>query len=272
MGSSLALAAYTSATTGYPVAYTQDGEGDILLLVHGSLCDYRYWRWQIPAIGKHYRVVAPSLRGYWPQAFSRDDPSFSVAQHVRDLITFIREIGEGRPVHILGHSRGAQIALEAVTQAPELAQSLMLADPGFCIKGEAAAPSFHTEVVALLQQGDTETALARFIDTVNGPGTWRQMVGWFKTMVKENAYTLLSQVREADLAVDLEQAAAVACPVLLLGGAQSPPRYGSRLDTLQTIWPHARRVTIPMAAHGMNLANPAAFNRAVLDFLSAIRA
>lgn len=264
MSSDLALPRYTFSDQ----HYTQAGQGEVLLLIHGSLCDYRYWRWQIPALSQGCTVVAPSLRGFWPEALATEDASFSIAQHVRDLQALVRAISPDRPVHILGHSRGAQVALELACQAPELTRSLTLADPGFRIDDEAETASFHAQAVALLEQGEVDKALADFVDGVNGPGTWRQMVGWFKAMVKDNAYTLLSQVREINLGIRLERAAGLQCPVLLIGGANSPARYGSRLDILEQAIAQALRVTIPLASHGMNLANPKAFNQTVADFLA----
>ncbi len=243
----------------------------MLVLLHGSLCDYRYWRWQMPALGEHYRVVAPSLYGFWPNALDREDSDFSVARHVDDTLRLVRSLGEGGPVHVLGHSRGAQVALEVACKAPEMVCTLTLADPGFRIDDEPPMPSVHADIAQMLRQGRLEDAMAGFVDAVNGAGTWRQMTSWFKTMVKDNAYTLLSQVREMNLAVRLEQAAALRCPVHLIGGANSPPRYGSRLDLLEDAMADHTRTTIPLASHGMNLANPKAFNGAVLNFLNARR-
>ena len=258
-----------AAPLGSQLHYEVAGQGETLLLIHGSLCDYRYWRWQIPALGQTCKVVAPSLRGFWPDAFSTENESFSIAQHRQDLQALIQEVSPGKPVHILGHSRGAQVALELAASAPELARSLILADPGFRILGEDATLSFHAQAVEQLKQGEIDAALSRFVDSVSGPDTWRQMVGWFKTMVKDNALTLLSQIREINLAVDVDQAAsAIRCPILLIGGANSPARYGSRLDALERAFPQASRTTIPLASHGMNLGNPKAFNLAVSNFLA----
>src|SRR3546814_15105187 len=78
----------------YPLAYTAAGAGVPLLLIHGSLCDYRYWRWQIPAFQQEYRVVAPSLRGYWPAAFRTERDDFDVLVQTRDLRSEERRVGK----------------------------------------------------------------------------------------------------------------------------------------------------------------------------------
>ncbi|WP_233214420.1 alpha/beta fold hydrolase [Pollutimonas nitritireducens] len=267
---SQSLPEFTTHLDDSSVHYTEAGTGDVVLLIHGSLCDYRYWRWQIPTLSPSYRVVAPSLRGFWPEAFQREDARFSIEQHAEDMLAFARHIGQEQPVHILGHSRGAHVALEMACAGPELVRSLTLADPGFRIGGEPSSPSVHTRVAALLDRGEIEQGLSEFVDTVNGPGTWRQMVGWFKTMVKDNAYTLLSQIREVDLSIDLARARQLRHPILLVGGANSPARYGSRLDALEKALDCVSRVTIPHASHGMNLANPKAFNQALVDFFGTM--
>ncbi len=48
------------------MAYAEHGTGTSLLLVHGTLLDQRYWAPQMEPLGRHHRVVAPSLRHYWP--------------------------------------------------------------------------------------------------------------------------------------------------------------------------------------------------------------
>jgi len=252
--------------------YAQSGQGEILLLIHGSLCDYRYWRWQYPALGERYHVLAPSLRGYWPHAQAHPDPAFSIARHAQDMAALIRQMAPGGSVHVLGHSRGAQVALALAFQAPELVRSLTLADPGFRLTGETQRVSLHSDVAELLERGEVEPALSNFVDAVNGAGTWRQMTSWFKSMARDNGPTLLSQAREAHPAVNPQSVAALPCPLLLIGGEQSPSRYRSRIDALQQACPAAQRETIPMAAHGMNLANPRAFNKTVLEFLSSVPA
>ncbi|WP_258005666.1 alpha/beta fold hydrolase [Castellaniella caeni] len=246
--------------------YTQAGAGAPLLLIHGSLCDYRYWRWQIPALAEHYHVLAASLRGCWPEPGAHPQAGYRIQAQAQDLIGLLRAQPGGQTAHIVGHSRGAQVAMSLATQAPELCRSLTLADPAFRFDDEPEAAPFYTRTIEQLRAGDIDGALQGFIDTVNGEDTWRRMVGWFKDMARDNAVTLMSQILEANLAVRRQDAAALACPLLLVGGANSPAKYGTRQDRLQQLVPQAQRVRIALAAHGMNLANPRAFNRAILQF------
>ncbi len=270
MPHTLGLAEQAISLPDTDIHYTRAGHGSILLLIHGSLCDYRYWRWQIPALSRSHTVIAPSLRGYWPRALRGEDPGFGIQRHADDMLQLLERLRNGGRVHVLGHSRGAQVALEMALRAPRSIDGLMLADPGFAFDDEPPVRSFRSDIAELLRKGDTEAALAGFVDAVNGPDTWRKMVGWFKTMVHDNAYTLFSQLREENPGIRRSDLPGLDRPVLLIGGAHSPERYVSRLDSLQDALPRATRVTIPLAAHGMNLANPKAFNQAVADFLRGV--
>jgi pimeloyl-ACP methyl ester carboxylesterase len=248
--------------------YTQAGAGPVLLLIHGSLCDYRYWRWQMAALGSRCRVLAPSLRGYWPEALQDDDEHFGIDQHVQDLLAFINALSPGQPVYVLGHSRGAQVAAELALRAPDRIAGLILADPGFRLSDEAETPALHDQALAQIRSGNLDSGLASFVNAVNGQDIWKHMVSWFKTMVKDNARTLLSQAREVNRPVSSDALAQLQCPTLLVTGSNSPARYTSRVERLGVIMPDARRTTIALASHGMNLANPKAFNQAILSFLN----
>ena len=277
---------HTSLAAGVPMHHIEAGTGELLVLIHGSLCDYRYWRWQMQAFAERFRVVAPSLPGCWPTAldaaavgkesgatlsnaaYSTNQTPFSVEQHVQSLLALCDLLSPDRPVHLLGHSRGAQIALEAALKRPERVARLVLADPGFPFSDEHQTPGVHAAIARRLGDAPLDEVLGEFVDTVNGPGTWRQTVTWFKEMVRANAWTLLPQLADFDRSIDRGTLAqALQCPVLLIGGEFSPPRYGERIAALMQALPQARQVVIPKAAHGMNLANARRFNAEVIEFL-----
>ncbi len=64
---------------GYQLVYQDLGEGTPVLLVHGSLCDYRYWQWQLRSLGEHHRLIVPSLRHYYPERWDGQGADFTSA-------------------------------------------------------------------------------------------------------------------------------------------------------------------------------------------------
>lgn len=250
------------------IFYTHSGQGDLLVLIHGSLCDLRYWRWQLNKLSSNCQVVALSLPGCWPNPSSTTPYEFNFDNHVmavRDVINTLRQ--SDQKVYVLGHSRGAQIAAHYACQHGQIS-GLILADPAFRVDQHSDVLPMMDTVIDLLAKNQDEEGLALFIDAVNGKNTWRQMVGWFRTMVEDNAHTLIPQGREILPLMSKNQLQALSdMPILLLNGANSSERYKSSVKTLLDHLPKAQHLTIANAAHGMNLANPKAFNRAVLDFI-----
>lgn len=248
--------------------YAAHGQGEPIVLVHGSLCDLRYWKAQMPALARDFQVFSVSLPGYWPQA-GDDAAGFSGEAHADAVAQFI-DRHCGGSAHIVGHSRGGRVAFDLARRHPGKARTLVLADPGLAVgDSEERRGDFRQQALRAMQEGKVEEGLAHFIDTVSGADTWRRMVPWFKQMVMDNAHTLAAQVREAPYRLTAQQARDVALPVLLIGGALSPPPYPAILDTLQDWLPDAQSLRIAGSSHGMNLGNPRAFNEAVRRFLGA---
>ena len=94
----------------YEMAYQEMGSGAPLVLVHGAINDYRVWAAQLPEFAKNYRVIAVSLRHYYPERWDGKGSDFSIEQHISDVPVFIRQLNLG-PVHLLGHSRGGPSCL-----------------------------------------------------------------------------------------------------------------------------------------------------------------
>jgi len=254
------------------------GRGAPLLLVHGSLCDYRYWQAQIEVLSVRYRVIAPSLRHYFPEAWSGGGSGFTTRQHVDDLLALIDQLHA--PVHLLGHSRGGNICLRVALVAPRKVLSLTLADPGgdfaddvFAAVNIAAPVSadernqFRQQALAMIRAGDVEEGLRLFVDTVSGAGVWSRSSLQFRNMATANAMTLIGQVSDHPAPINHRQLEQLQLPVLLIGGAKSPEPFPWIIRALQSTLADVRSVTIPGASHGMNVIRPASFNRSVLEFV-----
>lgn len=265
----------------YELKGVESGEGGALLLVHGSLCDHRFWSAQIPVLAERWRVLAPSLRRCFPERWDGLGGGFSTGRHVSDLIELIERQGE--PMHVLGHSRGGNIALRVAAQRPDLVRSLLLADPGGDYASDlytaigAAVPAaggarnrFRLEALRLIREGQAEEGLRLFVDTVSGPGIWERSSARFRHMALDNAYTLVGLVEDHPEPVTEALLASIRCPVLLLGGERSPQPFPLILRMLGHHLTNVRRAILPGVSHGMNVQRPALFSRLVGEFLDAL--
>ncbi|HEX5256657.1 MAG TPA: alpha/beta fold hydrolase [Mycobacterium sp.] len=109
------------------VAYRDEGEGEVLLLIHGMAGSSETWRSVIPPLSKKFRVIAPDLLGHGESAKPRTDYSLGAfAVWLRD---FLDELGVSRAT-VVGHSLGGGVALQFVYQHPDYAQRLILISSG----------------------------------------------------------------------------------------------------------------------------------------------
>jgi len=91
---------------GLDIGYLDDGEGPVILLVHGFPDIATTF---VPLMGRlaaaGHRVVAPWLRGYWPTTAER---YFDEGTLVADAMAFIEALGIDR-VDAVGHDWGADV-------------------------------------------------------------------------------------------------------------------------------------------------------------------
>jgi pimeloyl-ACP methyl ester carboxylesterase len=267
---------YASVSSGVSIPYVEYGTGELLLFVHGSLCDYRYWDAQIETLSERFRCVAPSLSHYWPGLDADDHDEFSWRTHVDELAEFITALDAG-PVHLLGHSRGGCVAFHLAREYPRLVRTLTLADPGGPLtkdaNGHASLPSatnvLRQKVALFVEHGAIETGLELFVDSVSAPGTWKKSSASFRAMAVDNASTLPKQFRDPLPAYSRELAADVTCRTLLIEGQRSPRMFRNNVESLAEWIYLADRRTVEGASHGMNIRNPRAFNSLVESFLNA---
>ncbi|HVW71224.1 MAG TPA: alpha/beta hydrolase [Steroidobacteraceae bacterium] len=94
------------------IDYRVWGKGEpAVVLIHGWACDSNYWNAQIGALEAKYTVVAVNLAGHGASERNRTD--WSIGNYGEDVATVVRQL-QNRQVVLVGHSMGADVALEAV--------------------------------------------------------------------------------------------------------------------------------------------------------------
>ena len=260
---------------GYEMAYVERGSGEPVILVHGTVSDYRYFRGQMEPFSERYRTIALSLRHSYPERWDGKSDTLTMRQHVLDLAGFIRALNAGK-VHLVGHSRGGQVALQMASRHPELLKSLVLADPAPMTAFLSGTPPamaalerrrmFVSAAMDHLQRGDTDAGLESFVDGVTRPGGWKNLPDANQQGVRDNTWTIKSLLTDANEPLTCEQVMRISVPVLLVSGENSPDEYRHMQDALQPCLPRTERAIIPKAGHVMNVANPQAFNAMLLEF------
>ncbi len=113
---------------GIATNYIMAGEGDPLILIHGSgpgVTAYANWRGVIPDFAQHFRCYAPDTLGFGYTDFPDDIDGFSMERWVSHLIGFMDALGIAR-AHFIGNSYGGALTLALTTRHPERVAGIVL--------------------------------------------------------------------------------------------------------------------------------------------------
>ena len=95
---------------GIHINIAEQGEGPLVLLVHGFPESWFSWRHQIDALAAAgFRVVAPDMRGYGKSDAPRAIDQYTILHLVGDMVGILDALGAATAV-IVGHDWGASVA------------------------------------------------------------------------------------------------------------------------------------------------------------------
>lgn len=257
----------------------ETGTGDPIIFVHELNADYREWEAQVRCFSRFYRCIAFNARGYPPSDVPTDPSLYGYPIVVHDIAAVVRALGLSK-AHVVGSSMGAYAALHFGLMYPELARSLVIAGVGSgspASNRAAWVAECEANARAYLEQGSpavaevaartpTRTQLLR-----KNPRAFEEFLFHLREHSAEGmARTLMGyQARRPSLQDFRTEFAGLAIPVLLIAGDEDEPCLETTQWLKRTL-PNAGLWISPNGGHAVNLEEPAAFNRMVEDFLSAV--
>ena len=247
---------------GVKIYYEDHGHGPPILLSHGYSATCRMWNEQIAALVARNRVIVWDMRGHGESDDPDDPAAYSAALTVEDMAALLHRCRIDRAI-IGGLSLGGYMSLAFHLAHPEMVRALMLFDtgPGFRNaearrawneRAQQRARDLETRGFAALGESD-EVRLSKHRSARGLAGAARGM---------------LAQADDDHIIAGLDK---VTVPTLVLVGADDT-HFLAAADYMARKIPGTTRVTIPDAGHASNLHQPAAFNRAVKDFIEGLPA
>ena len=112
-------------TNGVKLHYVTQGEGDLMLMLHGFPEFWYSWRHQIPEFAKNYKVVALDLRGYNDSDKPADKSAYVMDEFIRDVEGVIKGLGYDKCI-LVGHDWGGAIAWNFAYAHPEMVERLII--------------------------------------------------------------------------------------------------------------------------------------------------
>lgn len=99
------------------------GEGELVVLLHGFPEFWYSWRHQIPVLSRHFKVVVPDLRGY--NYSDKPSSGYDLDTLTQDVMGLIKSLGYTK-AHIVGHDWGGAIAWHLAQKFPQMLDRLVI--------------------------------------------------------------------------------------------------------------------------------------------------
>ena len=276
---------------GLKFAYLEQGEGQLVILLHGFPDTAHTWSHQMPALAAAgYRVVAPFLRGYPPTDIAQDG-YYDKATLASDVVALIGALSGGAPVHLVGQDWGAIITYAVLAAHPELVRrAVVMAVPHpaevnkSLLLPQHVQRSFHWWFFQLphlpekalaendfafidylwsywTSPGYSDTAhIASIKQMLKQPGALASTLGYYRAMFdKQNMDPALEGLRSA---MDRK----ISVPTLALCGADDL-RAELMTDQAQYFSGNYRFDLVSGAGHFLHREQPAEVTRLVIDWL-----
>jgi pimeloyl-ACP methyl ester carboxylesterase len=261
----------------------EQGKGQPVIFIHGSINDYRSWQFQIEPFSRKYRAISYSRRFAYPNKQVGDIiAEDAIEDNATDLAELITKLALA-PAHLVGHSYGAFIALYCAYRHPRLVKTLVLGEPPvlpFLAKSQLKddvelLSAFRDNAVkpalAAFNKKDDEKALRAFVDGVMGKqNVFDQIPEQARRLMIENAKSLQGEMESGmPTSFSVEHARQISIPTLLVRAELSPSFFHRIIEILSDTMPNIELVEIPGVTHDLGrMTKPDIFNAKVIQFLA----
>lgn len=261
-----ALASAARSAQGRPVA--------TVVLLHSSAASARQWDALAQTLAAHFEVHASELHGHGARAPWSGAAPLTLADEAAAIDALIERRGA---VHLVGHSYGGAVALDAARRQPQAVRSVAVFEPVLfgCLLGDRAsraeAESVRWLAAAIhdhVGHGRDEAAAEQFISFWSGAQSWARLPAPRRAAVAARMRSVALHFDAAFAAPDPRPVLARhAVPRLVLTGAATVPATARIGQVLRDAWPDAEHATLAGLGHMGPLTDAAAVNARITEFL-----
>jgi pimeloyl-ACP methyl ester carboxylesterase len=257
------------------IYFEEHGAGTPLVLAYGIGGNADLWDVNVEALATQYRVVLWEPRGHARSDSPADPARYSFRRWALDLRDLLDHLG-ARRAHVGGLSLGAGIATRFALLYPARVRSLLVTNSssaaGLPLSPDNLVMRSRSIQITLSEGMD---AMAEFAMTANpnvvarlalDPSSKEEFYAYYRRLTPIGYANALRALLAMDYITD--QLPKIKAPTLLIGGDKDPS-----LEPMKVMHRKVRGsklVVLSPASHFANRDQPAAWNRAALEFLTGV--
>lgn len=264
-----------------------DGEVAVLLMPTWTIIHSRFWKFQVPYLSRHFRVITYDGPGNGRSDRSTDPQRYSADSYAADALAVLNACQVERVVAV-GLSLGAAYGLTLATQHPERVAGLVLMGPALPLTPptpeRAAIARTYLEPyppdvqgwgkynVAYWRDHFEDFAEFFFNQCFNEPHSTKAVedsVGWALEGGGAEVLEAEGRARPASRAAAEELLARLGCPLLVIHGTEDlihPHFTGAEAARLG----RGSLLSMGGSGHLPNVRDPVAVNLALKDFIEEV--
>jgi pimeloyl-ACP methyl ester carboxylesterase len=272
----------------------EEGEGPLVLCLHGFPDHARSFRHQLPVLAAAgYRAVAPFMRGYAPTG-PAPDGRYQSAALAEDAVALIAALGYDDAI-VFGHDWGALAAYGAALAAPARIRKLITAAVPYGPQVSAAFMSSYDQqrrswYMFFFQTPFADMALAHddfaFVErlwrdwspgwrfppeemaalkaTFRQPGVAEAALGYYRAMLNPALQDPALATLQGRMMLE-----PIEVPAMVLHGTDDGCMGAELVTGMADFFPRGLRVEmVPGTGHFLHQEDPARVNALILDFLA----
>ncbi len=260
---------------GVKIHYVTRGKGPLVVLIHGFPDFWYSWRDQMPALAKHFQVVAIDQRGYNKSDQPKGVENYTIDKLVEDVRAVLKHFKQDKAV-IVGHDWGGLVAWSFAMAHPEQTDRLIvlnLPHPKGLMRELTNNPQQQKNSQYARNFQKPEAASATPVELlalwVKEPEARKQYVEALKRSSMEGMLNYYKANYPREPYKDDRTFPPVKCPVLMIHGLKDQYLLpGALNDTWNWVEKDLTLVTIPQAGHFVHRDAPELVTRTMVRWLA----
>lgn len=259
-----------------PRAYMRStGSGENIVCLHSSVSSSKQFLPLFERMGDRYHLIATDLYGYGQSPQWPADKLLTLSDETALIEPLLQEL-KG-PIHLVGHSYGAVVAMHVALQSGDRIASLSVYEPGIfnilfdnIVAVEAASEIWRVqrEVRSLVRSSNLEAAACGFVNYWSGDGAWENLPAWQQETIRKRMPKVVSDFNASMLDVKtLSDYARIKIPVLYLRGSLSPACPGQCASMLIPVLSNVEAVVLNGLGHMGPLTHPDEVDHRIETFI-----
>jgi pimeloyl-ACP methyl ester carboxylesterase len=271
--------------------YVTQGEGKLVILLHGFPEFWYSWRHQIPALAEHFKVVAPDMRGYNDSEKPRGVANYRINVLTADVMGLIRAFGKEKAI-IVGHDWGGGVAWAFAADYPQATERLIVMNCPHPAAFQKHLRSNRRQLrrswymfffqlpwlpewgirlnrrrfveqafrgMAIRKEAFPDEELQHYVEALKKPGVLTSAINYYRAAFREF-------IRRGE-----RPFAQITCPTLLIWGEEDIALGKELTYDMEPYFTDRFEIKyIPQCSHWVQQEQPELVNQYMLEFLSAL--